>query len=173
MAVTRTNAQRVLDQGEVELVEQTRHPAVTALADEDLKRLTGLLRERRERAATIAYNQSRAIRGKGGSRTDFEHADAGNRQKAALLAEAISRINKEFTRRLARAKRPLVENARRALALKQANTGPGHPAPGRTAKTGMASKASARIDKIGSVMEAGRVSQAGRTAQAKRDKRPS
>ena len=37
MAVTRNNAQRVLDKSEAELVEQTRHPALAGLADADLK----------------------------------------------------------------------------------------------------------------------------------------
>ncbi|MEO8881808.1 MAG: hypothetical protein ABI377_00025 [Devosia sp.] len=173
MAVTRSDAQRVLDKGENELVDQTRHPALAGLADADLKHLTGLLRERRDRASGIANKQRRAIHGKGGSRTNFEHADAGNRQKAALLAEALSRVNKETSRRLANARRPQVEIARRALALKEGSAAASRPSPGRTAKTGMTAKANAKVDRIGSAMEAGRVSKAGKTAQAKKDSRPS
>ena len=99
MATSRKNEARVLDQGEAELVARSRQPALSELGGKELADLASLLRERRDRARDIANRQRRAIRGKGGQKGTFDQADAGNRQKMGVLAEALSRVNKERTRR--------------------------------------------------------------------------
>jgi len=99
MATSRKNEARILDANEAEMVAQSRHPQLQELGGKDLAGLLTRLRERRDRATAIADRQRRAVRGKGGERGTFEHADAGNRQKAGVLAAAISRVNKERARR--------------------------------------------------------------------------
>ena len=144
MAHTRKNERRLLTGDEMEFVEKARHPVLGALSDDDLHHLVGYLSDRRARALTIANNQRRALRGKGGrGEVTFEKADSGNRQKAAVLTDALTRARRE-------AKRP-------------ANL----PRPNQ----GMRAKARTRVDPIGSVGEAGRVTKFVAVAQAKKDSR--
>jgi hypothetical protein len=96
------------------------------------------------------------------------------RQKAGVLAEALSRVNKERTRREHEgAADALQANARRALKLKRANAWriARRPGAGRTARNGMTPVENGKAQRIGSPMEAGRVSQFVRDAQAARDSR--
>lgn len=173
MATTRKQELRVLDESEVTLVEQTRHPALRQLGETELNDLLRRLRERRDRAQSIANRQRRAVRGKAGAPpATFEKADAGNRQKADLLGEALARANKERSRRRAEgAREALQANARRALKLKAKSPPARRPSPGRAADEGPSIKANERSDRLGSAMEAGRVSQFVKDAQAKRDSR--
>ncbi|MEO3997878.1 hypothetical protein [Mesorhizobium sp. CAU 1732] len=99
MSTSRKNEERLLDSGEGELVARTRQPALGALSDKDVSDIAKRLRERRDRARDIAHKQRRSVRGKGGGQVKFDQADAGNRQKMGVLAEALSRVNKERTRR--------------------------------------------------------------------------
>jgi len=99
MATNRKSDERLLDKAERELVEATRHPHLAQLDNAALRDLTKLLRERRDRAQGLANRQRRDVRGKGRGTVKFEHADAGNRQKSALLAQALARVNKENSRR--------------------------------------------------------------------------
>ncbi len=168
MTTSRKSERRALSQDEFDLVERTHRPGLTGLGDDELARLTALLRERRDRARDIAHRQRRQSRGKG-ARPAGEDADRGNRLKAAVLNEALTRLNDERARRTARPK--LIASARKALALKRAAARPSRPPPGRTANEGMRPKAKKRTGRIGSPMEAGRVSQFVRDAQAKRDSR--
>lgn len=101
MATSRKNETRILDAGEAEMVAQSRHPGLQSLGGKELADLLTRLRERRDRASDIANRQRRAVRGKSSGKSGFEHADAGNRQKAGLLAAAIARVNKERARRAA------------------------------------------------------------------------
>jgi hypothetical protein len=167
MATSKRNERRLLSDEEYTLVEQTRYPVLGKLEDGALRDLTQRLRERRDRARDIAGKQRREVRGKGRQATTFEKKDAGNRQKAGVLAEALTRISGEQTRRKAD---ELRDNARRALALRRDAPASARPDPGRTPRKGMARKASTRREKIGSPMDAGSISQAGKVAQAKRDK---
>ncbi|WP_112662517.1 hypothetical protein [Microvirga flavescens] len=165
---TPTRAERrLLSDDEYELVAQTHHPALTMIETPELSRLTSLIRERRDRAKDIANKQRREVRGKGRANTNFAAKDLGNRRKAGVLGEALSRLNKERSRRNARAR--LSENAHKALELKRDSASQKRPAPGRTAGKGMASSENPKAERIGSEMHAGRISQAGKTAQAKRD----
>lgn len=140
MSVSSRQEARLLTADEAELVGQTHHPRIQSIGDTDLLDLLRRLRERRDRARGIAQRQRREIRGRAapsGARPAAD--DAGSREKAALLAAAVKRANKEHERRRAQAARgSLVANARRALAMKQ---GAGDPAAGRptsrTAGAGM------------------------------------
>lgn len=168
MTTSRKSERRMLSQDELELVDRTHRPALTDLKPDELSKLIGLLRERRDRARDIAHRQRRQVRGKG-ARPAPEAADAGNRRKAAILGEALARVTEERSRRTARS--DLIASARKALALKRAAARQARPPSGQTAKTGMKPTPKTRAKRIGSAMEAGRVSQFVRDAQAKRDAR--
>jgi hypothetical protein len=166
MATSRLDERRLMSDEEYTLVEQTRYPVLGKLEDAALKDLTQRLRERRDRARDIAHRQRRDVRGKGRQTQTFEKQDAGNRRKARILAEALTRINSERTRRKAE---ELRANARRALALRQDAEASARPDSGRTPQKGMRKVASSRRDRIVNPMDVGRVSQAGKRAQAVRD----
>ncbi|GJD63591.1 hypothetical protein [Methylobacterium frigidaeris] len=131
---------RLLTADEAELVGQSHHPRIQGVATRDLDDLLRRLRERRDRARGIAHRQRREIRGRAApSGTRPASDDTGSRQKAALLASAVKRANKERERRrAAEARGSLVSHARRALAMRQ---DAGDPAAGRpdsrTAHEGM------------------------------------
>ena len=174
MAHTRKTEQRLLTADEMAFVEKARHPVLADLDHGDLHALIHHLRERRDRAQTIANNQRRALRGKGGrGEVTFDKADAGNRQKAAVLTDALTRARREMTRREAdEARETLIANARAALGLKLAARHPDHPDAGPRANTGMKAKPKTRLDRLGSRSgEAGRVTKFVATAQAKKDGR--
>lgn len=173
MAHTRKTERRLLTDAEMAFVDKARHPGLAALPDADLHALIGHLRERRERALTIANNQRRALRGKGGrGETTFEKADSGNRQKAAVLTDALTRARREAVRRQADAAREaLVANAHRALELKRDAKRATRPATLPRPNTGMRSKARRRVDAIGAAGEAGRVTKFVAVAQARKDSR--
>ncbi|QRM29743.1 hypothetical protein [Microvirga sp. VF16] len=166
MATSKLDERRLMSDEEFTLVEQTRYPVLGKLDDAALKDLTQRLRERRDRARDIARRQRREVRGKGRQGTTFEKQDAGNRQKAGVLAEALTRINSERTRRKADEFRA---NARRALALRQGAEAPARPDSGKTPRKGMRKNVSDRRERIVNPMDVGRVSQAGKRAQAVRD----
>jgi hypothetical protein len=169
MTTSRKSERRALSQDEAELVERSHRPALSSLSDDELGKLTALVRERRDRARDIAHRQRRQSRGKG-AKPSAEAADRGNRLKASILNEALARLNDERARRTAKPK--LIASARKALAMKLAAARPSRPPPGQTANEGMSPKAKKKARRIGSPMEAGRVSQAVRVAQARRDARP-
>ncbi|WP_262298773.1 hypothetical protein [Microvirga sesbaniae] len=166
MATSKLDERRLMSDEEFTLVEQTRYPVLGRLEDSAIAELTRRLRERRDRARDIARRQRREVRGKGRQATTFEQQDAGNRQKARVLAEALTRINSERTHRKAE---ELRANARRAYAMREGTETPARPDSGRTPRTGMRKNASHRRDRIVDPMDAGRVSQAGKRAQAARD----
>ena len=166
MATSKLDERRLMSDEEFTLVEQTRYPVLGKLDDTALKDLTQRLRERRDRARDIAHRQRRDVRGKGRQGTTFEKQDAGNRQKARILGEALTRINSERTRRKAEEFRA---NARRALALRQGAEAPARPDSGKTPRKGMRKNTSDRRERIVNPMNAGRISQAGKRAQAVRD----
>ena len=170
MTTSRKTDRRALSQDEHKLIDRTHRPALTALKQDELAQLIRLVRERRDRARDIAHRQRRQSRGKDrGARAAPEHADAGNRRKAATLGEALARLIEERLRRTGRSQ--LIANARKALAMKRAAVRQFRPPSRRTANTGMKPQGKKRVDRIGSPMEAGRVSQFVRDAQAKRDAR--
>ncbi|MBI4045894.1 MAG: hypothetical protein HY371_03670 [Devosia nanyangense] len=170
MAVTRSDLRHVLSKEDADLVEQARHPGLSELTSEELRQLSTRLRERRDRSTRLINNHRRSTKGRSQAGS-VEKYEANQRRYAAIYAEAISRTNKERSRRTARARREeLVTNSRRALARKQdgAKTA-NRPESGTTASAGMKAKASTRTRKVGAPSEKGRVSQATKVVQAKKD----
>ncbi|GLI20752.1 hypothetical protein GGQ86_001966 [Xanthobacter flavus] len=174
MAHPRKTERRLLTDSEMELVEKSRQSVVTALGDGEVNDLVAQLRERRDRALTIANNQRRALRGKGGrGEVTFEKADSGNRQKASVLTDALTRARREQTRRrIQEARAELVENAHKALELKRDSKRAKRPANLPRPNAGMTVKERTRLQRIGSASgEAGRVTKFVAVAQAKKDSR--
>jgi hypothetical protein len=136
MATNRQRRQRALDTTEFERVETTAHPAIASLSDKELGETIAWLRERRDRARDLANRQRRDVRGKSERPAGFDQADAGNREKSRLLAEAVSRAQKERTRRAGKQKKSLVQSAQSALAAKASKPAASRPSPGRTASKG-------------------------------------
>ncbi|MGH9675576.1 MAG: hypothetical protein ACRD36_00615 [Candidatus Acidiferrum sp.] len=171
MARSIKQERRLLGADELTLVEKTHHPALGLLPDQGLAELRKLVRERRDRAQDIAARQRRELRGKAapkGARAATD--DSGTREKRDVLAAAMQRLNKEVTRRQAKAARQdLMESAKRALELRRAaETNPTRPAPGRTANEGINPK-SAPAYLLRNPAKIGAISQHTKNMQAKRD----
>lgn len=139
MARSRRAEERILSADERELVGLTHHPELKNLPDDDLADAVTRLRERRRRASDMAKRQRRELRGKARPSGAAPAADdAETRAKAALLAAAVKRANKERERRRKLgARRELAANARRALAMKRAAGNQDARPESRTAGEGM------------------------------------
>lgn len=171
MAISRKGEARALSADEQELVEKSHHPAVQDLSDADLAGLVKLLRERRDKAQTEAHRRRREIRGKGAPKgTVASKADGGSQLKLAVLAMAMRRLNGETERRRQLAASvSLIENARKAFAMRQGAAADGPSFNSRTARKGMRSVANQRAPALVRPMELGRQRKAAKVAQAKRD----
>jgi hypothetical protein len=171
MARSLKHERQLLSADELTLVEKSHHPALGLLPDPDLAELRKLVRERRDRAQTIAARQRRELRGKAapkGARAATD--DSGTREKRALLAAAVQRLNKEVARREAKAaKQDLIDSAQRALELRRAaDATTTRPSPGRTAKEGLNPK-TAPAYTLRNPAKLGAISQHNKKTQAKRD----
>lgn len=173
MAHARRTEQRLLTAEEQTLVDQTRQPHLADHSDADLRELVKNVRDRRDRAKTIADQQRREMRGKSapsGARAATDNS--GTRAKAAALASAVKRVNKEVERRRSdSAKSDLTANAERALAMKRAHFKDHYPDPDKTDGKGMRKIPNRRAPNLANPMEVGRVQQFVADAQAKRDSR--
>lgn len=167
MATPRKAERRILSADEFDVVQNTHHPALAKLDGPELDRVTTLLRERRDRAQDVLNRQRREIRSKGLGRTTFAEEERGMRRRKAVLREALGRVNKERSRRT---REHLKQNARRALAMRDA-TPPATKPKSRTARKGMQPKEHTKTETIVHPMQAGRASQRTKVAQAKRDNR--
>lgn len=140
VARTQKEEDRVLSTEEKELVVKTRHPALKELSDGELSDVIKRLREKRDRAQSIAQRQRREMRGKAAPQgTKPASDDTGTRGKREMLAAAVKRANSERARRETRSARgDLVANAHKALDMKRRaqKTAPEHPGS-RTADEGM------------------------------------
>jgi hypothetical protein len=97
---SRREERRFLSNDEQEFVSKSHHPDVQELSDSDLSDLVTRLRERRDRARDIAQQQRREMRGKSAPAGAKPSADnTGTREKAAIIAAALKRVNKERERR--------------------------------------------------------------------------
>ena len=173
MARSIKQERRLLGADELTLVEKTHHPALGLLPDQDLAELRKLVRERRDRAQDIAARQRRELRGKAapkGARAATD--DSGTREKRDVLAAAMQRLNKEVTRRQAKAARQaLIDGAKRALELRRANEAKSaRPPSGRTANEGINPKSPPAYT-LRHPAKAGAISQRNKNMQAKRDSR--
>ena len=175
MAMTQKEEARALSADERGLVGKSHHPALQETSDQDLSDLVKLMRERRDKAKTQAYQRRREMRGKAVPKgTSPSNADEGSNLKVAVLSTAMRRLNKEVERRRRMvASTSLIVTAKRALAMKQAsdsNSG-GAPLNSRQAHEGMRNLANKRKDSLIRPMERGRLRKAASVAQAKRDAR--
>jgi len=172
MARSIKQERRLLGADEVTLVDKTHHPALGLLSDHDVAELRKLVRERRDRAQDIAARQRREVRGKAAPKgTRAASDDSGTREKRDLLAAALQRLNKEVTRRQAKAARQdLIESAMRALELRRAAEATATRPSGRTANEGINPK-SAPAYSLRHPAKAGAISQHTKNMQAKRDSR--
>lgn len=171
MAHSRKDEARALDAGERELVDKTHHPVLQDLADGELSELLKRVRERRDKAQDAASRQRREMRRKGDPKgTRPAAGDTGTRRKVEVLAMAVRRLNSERDRRqrLA-AKADLVDNAQRALALRQAAGSDSSAPASRNAGQGMQANENSRARKTVAPKKIGSVSQQTKRAQAKRD----
>ncbi|CCV07735.1 conserved hypothetical protein [Mesorhizobium metallidurans STM 2683] len=173
MAMSRKEEARALSADEHGLVEKSYHPAVQDLADAELAGLVKLLRERRDKAQSEARRRRREIRGKGAPKGAVaSKADGGSQLKLEVLAMAMRRLNGEAERRRQLAARiSLVENARKALSMKQGAGADGPEFNTRTAHKGMRAVVNQRAPNLVRPMELGRQRKAAKVAQAKRDAR--
>lgn len=171
MARSLKHERQLLSADELTLVEKTHHPELGLLPDQDLAELRKLVRERRDRAQTIAARQRRELRGKAAPKgTRAVTDDSGTREKRDLLAAAMQRLNKEVTRREGKtARQALIDSAKRALELRRAaDTNATRPSPGRTAKEGLNPKGTPAYS-LRNPAKLGMVSQHNKNMQAKRD----
>ncbi len=173
MAITRKEEARALSADERELVERSHHPILQELPDAELSSLVKLVRERREKAKAQADQRRREMRGKGAPKgATPAKEDDGSKQKVAVLAMAMRRLNSEAERRRKMAARvTLAENARNALAMKQASEQEGSGFNSRQAHKGMRQNVSQRRQNLMRPMELGRQRKAASVSQAKRDSR--
>jgi hypothetical protein len=145
MALAKREDERLLSKEEQNLVAQTRHPNVKALAEHDLLEIIKQLRERRDRTREFGRYKRRELRSQSAasgmtvaSRSAALESE-GHRAKRTFLSGALKRANKETERRRATdARSALISNAKRALAMKKAtDTDTQWPPATRTAHEGM------------------------------------
>lgn len=164
---------RLLDAGELEIVNATRPPSVGQLSVEQLKVLVQRLRRARDKAKDIGARQKREMRGKADPRrTKPTRDNTGTLAKAQVLQESIERVEAELSRRenVTSATTTQADLSRQALELKLSRQAPTHPGSARSASDGMKSKVRQKPLRIGaSKGEVGRVSQAGKVSQARKD----
>lgn len=173
MARNLREERQLLNVEELALVGKSHAPVLKSLSDRDLVALLAMVRKRRDRSRDIAERQRREMRGKSkpkGARAAVDNT--GTRGKRELLDAAVRRLNTEFARRKTKTtpKLSLSENARRALALRQAaKADVAHPSAGRTANPGKQAKTFAPVKAPRNLAKMGVVSQHTKNMQAKRD----
>lgn len=173
MSISSRSEQALLSHDEHEVVKATHHPAILSLSADELRAQRPRLRQLYEKERTFAWQRRREVRGKaeprGGS---FPGTAERSLSRKQVFASALQRLNKEISRidRLA-TRSATAAGAHRALALRKAGESVLHPAPGRTARSGMKSNASRRGRTKVNPGKVGSVSQATKSAQAARDNR--
>lgn len=173
MAVSQKQEQRLLTKDELELVQKSRHPGVQELSDKELRDVTKLLRERRDKVQSDAHRIRREMRGKAAPKgAQPVTKDHGTKAKLSVLAMGMRRLNGEQERRRQLGARiALVENARHALALKEKKTAKADDFNTRHAHEGMRAVENTKAKSLVRPMERGRLRKAAAVAQAKRDAR--
>ena len=164
---------RLLSAAELEVVNESRPPAIKQASDEQLKVLAQRLRRAREKAKDVAARQKREMRGKahpkGGKPT---RGNTGTLAKAQVLDEAIERVEEELSRRenLTTTTTTQADLSRHALEVKLGHPTSPRSGSGRSASEGMKPKERQKPLRVGaSKGEVGRVSQEGKVAQARKD----
>lgn len=156
MSLSAKALERLLDKSEFGLVARTRRGKLADEKDEDLRDLSRTLRERRDKARTVARQQRREFRGKAPPQGKRPATDNhGSKAKADALTVALKRVGAEQTRRAEKLRAPSQRSlARKALALKQREQAPTRPAS-RTAGKGMRSVENPKAAKSGALKDAG------------------
>jgi hypothetical protein len=158
---------RLLSEGEHDMVAQTKPPVLDQLTKPVLQALVKRLRSARDRARRIGRQQRLEIRGKGEPKGVVPaRANAGTEAKAQVLVEAVNRV----TAALRKMNTPSRAKPKRKTATKSMLPKLPHPVPGKTLSEGMRAKPSRRPTVKLDPREIGRVSRAGKVAQAKRDR---
>jgi len=156
MSLSAKALERLLDKTEFDLVARTRRGKLTDEEDEQLRDLARTLRDRRDKARTVARQQRREFRGKvppQGTRPASDNQ--GTKAKADALTVALKRVGAEQTRRAEKLRAPSQRSlARKALALKQRQASAERPKT-RTAGKGMKSVANPKAAKSGALKDAG------------------
>ena len=121
--MSKSDTPRALDRDEAEMVQQSQ--ALEDRSPAELRELIGRLRARRDRAQRQIRTRARSAQGRG----ETAGADAGAREKKALLTEAIARVAEALASpRSGGAKaKTATENLRQAVRRKAENptwTGP-------------------------------------------------
>ena len=173
MPVSRKQEARALSADERTIVAKSRPPALQELSDAELAKLVRLVRERRDRARTMAARQRREMRGKARARGAAPaRADQGSALKLAVLSMAARRLaNEAERRRRVTAKSQLVANAKKALAGKKQAEREAPAFKTRTANPGLRPKENKRVKSLIRPGERGRLRKAQAVAQARKDAR--
>lgn len=173
MSVPMSSERRRLTAAEFEAVEQTHHPRICALSDDERGTILRRIREYRDKARGIANQQRREMRRKADPRGGREAADnSGTSMKVRIFSSALKRLNREDRRMEQAAKRPAQSRmAHGALALKRANRAKHHPDSGQTASQGMRAITNDHRTVQTDPREIGRVSQFVKSSQVRRDSR--
>jgi len=157
MPVSRKQEARALSADERTIVAKSRPPALQELSDAELAKLVRLVRERRDRARTMAARQRREMRGKARARGAAPaRADQGSALKLAVLSMAARRLANEAERR----RRVTAKSELMAPAFKT-----------RTANPGLRPKENKRVKSLIRPGERGRLRKAQAVAQARKDAR--
>jgi hypothetical protein len=172
MSIPIATERSLLSHDEFEAIKATHYPAISGLSAEELRSTLRDIRQRRDKARTIARQQRRELRGKSEPRGNSPaRDDTQAMRRKQVFAQAVKRLNRELGRLEEAEERPpnLVESYRRALELLRSNRAVHHPSAWRTANLGMQPRPSGRNTVEIDPREIGRVSQAVKVAQAKRD----
>ena len=173
MALSRKEEARALSAEERVLVDKSHHPELQDLNDAELANLVKLLRGQRDKAQTQAHRRRREMRGKAAPKgATASTKDDGSQLKVAVLAMAMRRLNNEIERRRRlTASIELIENARKALNMKQGARKDAAELNTRHAHQGLRVIENAKVGSLIRPMERGRQRAAAKVAQAKRDAR--
>lgn len=156
MSLSAKALERLLDKTEFDLVARTRRGKLADEKDEQLRDLARTLRDRRDKARTVARQQRREFRGKvppQGTRPASDNT--GTKAKADALTVALKRVGAEQTRRAEKLRAPSQRSlARKALILKQRQLAAERP-KSRTAGRGMKSVENPKAAKSGALKDAG------------------
>ena len=147
---------RLLSKEEHELVALATQDAMRGADDSALRDLASKLRDRRDRARSIARQQRREMRGKSEPRgTAASQGNVGSKAKADALTAALKNVGAERTRRTEKSKQPSQRSlARKALALKK-KADPRLRPESRTANEGMQPVKNRKEAVSGALNEAG------------------
>lgn len=172
MSVPISSERRRLTAAEFEMVEQTHHPRICALSDEERTAVMRRIRDYRDKARTVANQQRREMRRKAEPRGGREAADnSGTALKVQIFTSALKRLNRESRRMEEAASRPQSAIARDALERKRANRRKHHPDARQTPSQGMRAITNGQRTVDTDPREIGRVSQFVKDSQARRDVR--